>query len=291
MAGEGDAAGAAGQGQPNGSAEPAASPWAGLDPESSGWIQNKQFKDVGSLVKGYRELERFRGVPAERLLTLPDKEDAPEWADIHKRLGRPEKPEGYEIDGITPEIAQMLWEAGTPKGKAQSMAKKLAEIVQAQDAQRSEATQQEVQLAEQSLRREWGGEYEANMRHGKSAVAAIFQPLGWDQGKVGDFIEAMQDSMIKIGHKPGEAYAAVMKTFARMGRAAAPAQFVNGDGADSAGDGFGTTPDSALRQFRALSNDSEFMKKLDAGDAAANAKYERLAKLASPAFKAGGPQF
>ncbi len=46
-----------------------------------------------------------------------------------------------------------------------------------------------------------------------------------------------------------------------------------------------------MRQFRALSNDSEFMKKMDAGDAASIAKYERLAKLAAPAFKAGGPQF
>lgn len=286
MAGEeSGASGAPAEGQ---GAAPA-SPWAGLDPESSGWINNKQFKDVGSLVKGYRELESFRGVPAERLLKLPDKEDAPEWGEVHARLGRPEKPEGYEIDGADPELLAALHKEGVSKRAAKNLAAVIAARAQGQQTQQSEATQQEIQLAEQGLRREWGQEYEPNMNHGKTAVAAMFKDLGFAPEKVGDFLDAMQDSMVKIGHKPGEAYAAVMKTFARWGRGMAPATFVEGEPAGR-GSGYGTTPEAAMSEFRRLGNDVEFMKKVDAGDVAAIDRYNRIAKLAAPLFNAGGPQ-
>jgi hypothetical protein len=57
----------------------------------------KKWTKVQELANGYTELEKFRGVPAERLLTLPEKEDSPDWQKIYQRLGTPETSDGYEV--------------------------------------------------------------------------------------------------------------------------------------------------------------------------------------------------
>src|SRR5690349_8033208 len=79
-------------------------------PELRGFVETKGWKDPGAAVESYRQLEKTIGVPAERLLKLPDKADAPEWKEIRAKVGvgAPEKPEDYGIpvpEGIDPGYA------------------------------------------------------------------------------------------------------------------------------------------------------------------------------------------
>jgi hypothetical protein len=286
MAGE-DAAGAAGgegQGAGQGGAGAPPSPWSGLAADDSGWVQAKGFKSLPDFVKAYRDLESFKGAPAARLLTLPEKEDAPEWSDVFAKIGRPEKPEGYEITGADPELLAALHKEGLTKRQAKNLAAVLTSRAQSATLAQTEASQQELQLEDAALRREWGGEYDANVKHGQQLLQRIYEKVGFTSKEEADgFLDAMQKAAGKGG------YSKVMKFFAVLGRGTVPAPFADGNSSDT-GDGFGMTPQAAMSAFRALGNDSAFMAKLDAGDVAAREKYERLAKLAAPLFSAGGPQ-
>lgn len=79
------------------SAEGQSTSWLdALPPEIKPVVETKGWKSPADVVDSYRNLEKLRGVPAERLLTLPEdvtKEGAldPVWA----RLGRPESAEKY----------------------------------------------------------------------------------------------------------------------------------------------------------------------------------------------------
>jgi hypothetical protein len=70
-------------------------------------------------MKAHLNLYKQRGVPAEKLLTIPDKpqDQAPDdWAPIHKALGVPDDPKDYKIElapeaaADTPELANILRE-------------------------------------------------------------------------------------------------------------------------------------------------------------------------------------
>lgn len=87
--GEGQAAETDGQQQ--------ATSWLdGFDDDAKGYIENKGFKEPRDLLTSYQNLEKLRGVPAERLLKLPEKaDDAAAMAEVYDRLGRPEAPDKY----------------------------------------------------------------------------------------------------------------------------------------------------------------------------------------------------
>lgn len=61
-------------------------------------VTRKGYKGIEDLATAYSNAEKKLGVPADRLLTLPDKEDDVEgWNKIYTKLGRPESPDKYEI--------------------------------------------------------------------------------------------------------------------------------------------------------------------------------------------------
>jgi len=62
-------------------------------------VNNKGWKGVGDLAKAYSELEAFKGVPPERLVTIPDREDdAIGWEEYYTKTGRPKSSKGYKLD-------------------------------------------------------------------------------------------------------------------------------------------------------------------------------------------------
>lgn len=259
----------------------AASPWAGLKPENRGYVELKGFRDHDSVVQAYRELESFRGVPAERLLKLPDKEDAPEWGGIYGRLGRPETPEGYELQGADAELLARLHSGGVSKRAAHDIAAYLGERAKAAQEKAEAERAERHQLEEQELRREWGQEFDRNIRNAREVYQRAAKAVGWESP------EAMQADFDQIENQIGTMR--LLKLMAFMGAGTAPARFVEGD--QGGGSPFGdATPEAAMANFRKLSQDREFMKRVDSGDVTAVAQYERAARLAAPGYKAGGPQ-
>ena len=68
-----------------------------LSEENQGYVENKGFQDADALATSYKNLESLRGVPAERLMTLPDdmsNRDA--MLPVYAKLGHPESVEGYK---------------------------------------------------------------------------------------------------------------------------------------------------------------------------------------------------
>lgn len=69
-------------------------PFVGLDEDTRGWVGAKGIKDIASLAKSARNAEQMIG----KSVVLPGDDAKPEdWAKVWDRLGRPEKPEGYEL--------------------------------------------------------------------------------------------------------------------------------------------------------------------------------------------------
>lgn len=73
-------------------------PWhAGLklDADTSNWLGDKGYDSPQAAFAAHREIERWQG----RAIELPGDDATPEqWDRIYNRLGRPERPEDYEID-------------------------------------------------------------------------------------------------------------------------------------------------------------------------------------------------
>ena len=132
-------------------------PWHGNDYASL--VTTKGWKSPDDALKSYAELEKFRGAPADRLLVLPDKPDAPEWADVRKRVGwaAPEKPEDYGIkpaegfpEDYAKAIATAAHKAGIPKSALEALVSANDEFIKSQGAaaQAQEADTIKARLAD-----------------------------------------------------------------------------------------------------------------------------------------------
>ena len=128
-------------------------------------------------MKAHLNLYKQRGVPAEKLLTIPDKplDEAPDdWAPIHKALGVPDDPKDYKIElapeaaADTPELAKILRELG---GKAKFTPQAMNAVIETlNDLGKKGAEAEAAQLAAQTkevsdtLTKEWGAAAEGNRR-------------------------------------------------------------------------------------------------------------------------------
>lgn len=135
------------------------------------------YKTPDEAMKAHLNLYKQRGVPAEKLLTIPDKplDQAPDdWAPIHKALGVPDDPKDYKIElapesaADTPELANILRELG---GKAKFTPQAMNAVIETlNDLGKKAAEAETAQLAAQTkevsdtLTKEWGAAAEGNKR-------------------------------------------------------------------------------------------------------------------------------
>lgn len=274
--------GASGAGGGQGGA-PAGQPqdWTGgLSQEHRGFVETKGWKDPGSLLESYRGLERMLGGPREKLVRLPDSDaDKDGWNQVYSRLGRPETPDQYELppvqvgDGqvdLSGDFRAMAHELGLSKSQAKGLAEKFGGKLAALHQQSEEQRAAQVEADLGSLRREWGGEYEANVAAGQRAVKA----LGWDVPTV----EKLEGALGTKG---------LFQLVARIGRGMGEADFVEGGAGEADARGaFGMTPAAARAKYDAMMGDPEFQKRLLSEDPtirrAAIAERQRLAIVAFP---------
>ena len=148
------------------------------DKELRGLAEAKGWQGPEQALKSYRELERFRGVPEDRLLKLPsDRSDTEAMDAVYRKLGRPDTADGYTLDG-KPYDDNSAWARDVFHGArlTNDQAAKVLEgwnghLDQVIEAQREEFARQ-VQVDVQELRREWGQAYEAKLDHGRAALRA-----------------------------------------------------------------------------------------------------------------------
>lgn len=247
----------------------ASSDWtSGFDADTKGYIQNKGFKDPGSVIESYRNFEKLMGAPKERILKVPEKaEDVEGWNGIYQKLGRPEKPEGYKFEMKDQEFGK--WAQGTfhELGLSESQAAKLVgkwnEYANGVSTKQQESYANKISQEGEALKKEWGAAYDQNIAQAKRAV----QGLGLD----GEKIDALEKVM---------GFAGVMKFVHSLGTKLGEDSFVSGD---SKSGGFGAmTPEAAMNRINAIKADKSFVEKYLAGDLAARQEMERLHKFAYP---------
>lgn len=254
---------------PTGNPAPAGEWYAGISDEGlRGYVQTKGFKDVPALADAYRNLEKLQGVPQDRLLKLPDKPDAPEWDGVYSRLGRPEKPEGYELkfDGdpaFATRMAAAMHKAGVPKSAAGALNAEwnayVSELIEAdtREKQQKDATEMAA------LRGEWGNDY---AKHEELARRA-----GREFGLAEADFQAISSAL---------GSSKTLKLFQSIGsKMAEPGPF--DPSGQSRSSSFGLTPEAAKAQINVLMSDKDWTAKYLGGDKAAANEMTRLQQIAA----------
>lgn len=244
---------------------PAAVPWLGegVDPEMVGYVQNKGWKSPAEMAEGYRNLEKLRGVPAERLLTLPaaDADEATKAA-FYERLGRPKEASGYDFklgedanyDGA---VKQVLHKAGLSTEQAKAVIAGYDGIVQGITKAQQEAQIARVQTEHQQLMAEWGQAAQQNLamaQHGRDLL-----------GLSNEDVDAIGAA---LGHKR------TMQLLHGITARSGEADFVVGKTAGGKG---AMTPGQAQAQINAWRKDKDWSAKYLAGDATVRAEFKRVA--------------
>jgi hypothetical protein len=248
--------------------------YAGYTGDLPSYLEAKGFKDQNALAESYRNLEKLKGVPEDRLLQIPDKPDSPDWDKVHAKLGRPEKADGYEfsgIDGKESEFAKWAGDtfhkAGLSKAAGESVVKAWNDRVQQAMDKEASDWDASVQQQQTKLKQEWGAAFDQKAE----AIRQFSQAVGLDdktaQGLAKvmgvDGLNKFLDGVItKFGIKMGE-------------------QSFHGTG--GGGNNFGVlSPGAAREKIGMLQQDSGWMAKWRSGDAGAQQEWERLHQWAYP---------
>lgn len=244
---------------------------SGLPEDVRGYVQSKGFKDPGSVVDSYRNLEKLMGAPKDRLLRLPDKEDAPEWNDIYARLGRPADPKEYKFD-VPPELGgpdSFAWagpafhKAGISKRQAETLMGEWKQHAEKQVGETRAQYQAKIDADVAGLKKEWGMAHDQNIAAAKIAAKQL--------GVTPEQIDQLESAM---------GFSGVIKMFHAIGTKTGEHSFV---GQDTKGAGFGAmTPSEAQSRLSDKRRDPDYARKLQAGDADAKREWEMLHRFAYP---------
>jgi hypothetical protein len=258
-----------------------APPWHnGIEAETLGFWQNKGLplenpKDFAAkLTEQYRSLEKHIGVPADRILRLPEKaEDVAGWDGVYQRLGVPKEAKDYDLTGLKfagadldPAFADAmraaLQKGRVPKDAAAEVAKPILKFLE--DADSAELTVATAKLDEEknALKKSWGPNYDYN--HLKAMEGAR---------RLGITPEAVASLEKQIG------YSAVMEAMRKIG--AGTSEDTWHDGSRGPG-GHPTTREGAQSKLNELMNDAAWGKRLTSGDPAARAEWEALTRQITP---------
>lgn len=264
---------ASGQGQASAPAQGSSgdAPWFSSfsDDNLKGYVQSKNFKTPEALAKSYQNLESMVGEDrAGNTVVLPKtREDVEAWNAIYDKLGRPGKPDGYQLEvpeGIDPtfskEASETFHKLGLTAEQGQNLAQwwngKAAGMQEAINAQK----QAQFKAEDEALRNEWGPKFVENVAKARNAQKV----LGMDEATVDTIAGA-------LGHR------ATMNLLEKIGRLSSEDKFIGGDGASGS---VGSMDISQARyEMQKLKNNPDFIKKALSGDLDAKAQVERLTNI------------
>jgi len=131
-----------------------------------------RFKTQNDLGKSYLELERKLGAS----VVLPGKDAKQEdWDAFYKRLGRPDSPDGYELESVITnegvklddvgdvEFKKQAHELGLTKNQAETLHKWWINAIIGQTEKLKTAAKEKKREASEALRKEYGLEYDKKL--------------------------------------------------------------------------------------------------------------------------------
>lgn len=275
-----DPAAPAAPAQPAAPAAPAqpAEWWAGYaEPD---YVKAKGWKTPLDAVTSYRNLEQIQRNPGDYVRLPKDEKDTEARDALFAKLGRPEKPDGYEFEGYEPpapesgmvDMAPWFREKahaiGLSKGQAGTLFKEFQAETARLDQTAVEARNRQLEVEEQQLKSEWGPAWDENAK-AINAFAQRFQ-VGKDE------VNAIESVL---------GYGWVMRFMARAGRALGEHKAAGADTQQP----YGMTPEIAKQKIQSLTTDKAFYEKLRAGDPIAKREWEELHKVAHGATPVDQP--
>ena len=161
-------------------AQSVASDWRTSVPEEiRGHKSLEHITDVGALAKRYVNAQSMIGADK---LAIPGKHATDEdWSEVYRRLGRPDAPDGYELDNEMPEgIEQnddmLNWfkgaanEAGLTPSQAQKLLGGYNQFLGTQVGADEGQIQQMRETTEIELKKEYGAAYADRITNGNAAM-------------------------------------------------------------------------------------------------------------------------
>lgn len=271
-----------GGGNPNPNPNPQPAWYDGFkNTEVKGWVESYKgaYPTAEAMAEKAYNLEKFVGADkAGRGIVLPkDGAKLEELVPIFRRLGAPEKIDGYKVDekvANDPTITKLREHAlkiGMPVQHFDATVQFLAEVGKTSAAAKDAAltAQAEKDLAE--LDAEWAGEeYDKNIELGRRAARAF---LPHDASDPKGLEKAMHNIEAVLGTK------ATLKMWAAIGGGLAEGTFIDGQGGGPGGGAM--TPEAARVKIAELKRDTEWVKRYNAGGAEEKAEFEKLHKIAA----------
>lgn len=175
-------------------------------------------KDVPALAKLAVEARKTLGRYSTEKGLLRPKDGAPpeEWEQFHLAMGRPEKPEGYEIakpdnlpEGFpyAPELAeyfrQWAFEIGLSANAAKSLFDKYMAVNLKYFEERQKAHQAETAALQAELQKEWGDQYPENLAMAREAMRQFF-PKGSKALAALDRVMGDDADLLRMAHAIGK---------------------------------------------------------------------------------------
>ena len=239
--------------------------WLGeVDADTAGYVQNKGWTDAKQVLEGYRALEKMRGVPADRLLTLPaaDADEATRGA-FYDKLGRPKAAADYDFkigdEATTGKLKELVHKHGLSADQARGLINDWAAHEATGLEAAGKAAGDRIHADNAKLAAEWGAAHDQNM----AAARQGRDVLGWD-AKTIDAVGAT------IGHYN------LVKLLHSVAERSGEASFVAGSTPGSGNQNFKMTPEQAGNELKRLRSDASWVKRYASGDAATVAEVRRL---------------
>ena len=222
------------------------------DGELREFARNKGWKQPAEMVQGYRNLEKLIG--GEKVPLPKGEADTEGWERVYKALGRPATPEEYQLADA--DSAAQYHKLGLTARQASGLNTWQTEQQTAKQA--AAAEEHARQLA--AVRKEWGQDFESNVRLGKRAV----RELGLEGS-----VEALETAL-----GSGE----LLRLTAKLGRGLAEDRFAGQSGAGR----FGMSQEEAQEELGRLQRDKGFVKRYLEGDSDSVRRFTQLHAVAYP---------
>lgn len=253
--------------QPTGNAPE--TPWYG-NQELSGYIENKGWSQPQQVVEGYQNLEKILGDKANAIV-MPKEGDEQGWGALYDKLGRPPTAEGYKFEvpeggdeNLTNWFRETAHKTGLTQAQAEAVFNEWNQFAQNGNEEAQAQIAQKAEADITSLKKDWGQEYDANIRAGQQAASRF----GFSEEE----ISGMESV---LGTR------ALLEKFAKIGRAFGEDSFESGTGGRNS---FGLTPSAAQQQIAELKGDQTFtaayLDPAHSGHKAAVDKMNRLMQAA-----------
>lgn len=246
------------------------------------------FKDIGdidALAKGFENSQRMIGADKATILRLPTDAAAPEWDEFFTKLGRPEKPEGYEfpklpgelIEGVEPAARAEFHKLGlSAKQAAGVMALYGGQVTASQAARDAKGAEIEAAVI-RDLRAEFGAAFDTKLHAANRVIAEIG---GAELGAM------LQNTVMADGTRLGN-HPLLIKAFAKAGEQLGEPSNLRGGSGTNGTSGRARTPVEAQSEIVRLQNSPDFLKEFSnqrhANYAEHKANWTRLHDEAYPA--------